>query len=352
MAMLRETPFVAVKVKCPICDIESTQRYLKMRMFQPDVVEEDSHVVTYKWELPEFSAIRPNYYHIWHCPSCHYCDEKEIFRGEDKSSTGKLELIREKMLIYSRMPNSLIVRLGQAVHFDKDVYTLDSALAAHLLAIYIQELLSPNMRQFPKLARFYLRTAWLYREKDTMAVPDADVPAGYSSFADFIASFRSEWSEIPLEEKTTLDIALARYQDILNHSSNTDVRFEINVMNIIIAIHRRCGRNAEALKAVRGAFTTATKARQISRQAIQKGVNAAQHQAILNYLAGVIDKMTTLAEELGEIVFKEELPRAKEAVMKMGPVDAQTVLDKLRELKFSDITCRRVSAMFSKQASK
>ncbi len=55
-------------------------------------------------------------------------------------------------------------------------------------------------------------------------------------------------------------------------------------------------------------------------------------------------------DELGDLVFKEELPAAKEAVMKMGPVDATTVTEKLRELKFSDITCRRVGKMFEKQA--
>ena len=144
--MATETPFVPVKVKCPFCETESVQRYIKSRMYQPDIVEEDSHVAVFKWENPEFSHVRPNFYHIWHCPNCHYCDEKETFRGED-SSKGKLELIKEKLLIHSRMPNSLIVRLGSAIDFSHDLYTIESAIIAHLLAIYEQELLSLNMRQ-------------------------------------------------------------------------------------------------------------------------------------------------------------------------------------------------------------
>ena len=347
--MIKETPYVPVKVKCPICETESVQRYIKARMFQNDVVEEDSHVASYKWENPEFATVRPNFYHIWHCPSCHFCDEKEIFRGEDKSG-GKLELLKEKLLIYSRMPNSLITRFGQAIDFSKDNYSVDSAIAAHLLAIYEQELLSPNMRQYGKLARFYLRTAWLYREKETLALPDDKAPANFATFKDFLDNFKAEWPAIPLDEPTALQVALERYQDILNHSSNADVRFEINVMNLIIAIHRRCGRNSEALKAVRGVFTSATKARQTARAAVQKGVNVSNNQAVLNFCGAVIDKATTLSEELGDLVFKEELPAAKEAVMKMGPVDATTVTEKLRELKFSDITCRRVGKMFEKQA--
>ncbi len=70
----------------------------------------------------------------------------------------------------------------------------------------------------------------------------------------------------------------------------------------------------------------------------------------LNFAAGTIEKAISLTEELGEVVFKEELPAAKEAILKMGPVDANTVTEKLRELKFSDITCRRLAKMFEKQA--
>jgi len=347
--MAKETPFVPVKVKCPFCEMESTQRYVKSRMFQPEIVEEDSHVAVYKWENPEFAQVRPNFYHIWHCPVCHFCDEKEVFRGEDNSG-GKLELIKEKLLIHSRMPNSLIARLGVAIDFSKDNYTVDSAIIAHLLAIYEQELLSLNMRQYNKLARFYLRLAWLYREKETLGFPEENIPAGFSTYKEFLESFRDEWPGIVTEEGPAIEIALARYQDILNHAVNVDVKYEINIMNLIVAMLRRNKRNAEALRMVRGMFTTATKARQVARAAVQKGVNAAQNQGVLNFCAGVIDKATTMAEELGEIVFKEELPAAKEAVMKMGPVDAQTVLEKLREMKFSDITCRRLAKMFENQA--
>jgi Uncharacterized protein conserved in bacteria len=331
--------------------MESTQRYIKSRMFQAEIIEEDTHVATYKWENPEFTQIRPNWYHIWYCPTCNFCDEKETFREEDKSG-GKLEMIKEKLLVHSRMPNSLIARLGAAVNFNKDAYSIDSAIIAHLLAIYEQELLSVNMRQYNKLARFYLRTAWLYREKDQLGLPEENVPDGFDSYKAFLESFREEWPGIITEEGPAIEVALARYQDVLNHSVNADVRYEINVMSLIVAMLRRNGRNAEALRTVRGIFSAGTKARQVARAAMQKGIDPARNQGVLNFAAGVIDKATTMAEELGDIVFKEELPAAKEAVTQMGPVDAKTVLDKLRELKFSDITARRVAKMFEKQASK
>lgn len=350
--MAKETPFVPVKVKCPLCTTESTQRYLKSRMFQPEVVEEDSHVAIYKWENPEFAPIRPNFYHIWHCPACHFCDEKETFRGEDKSSAGKLELIKEKLLIHSRMPNSLIARLGEAIDFSQDAYGVNSVIVAHLLAIHEQELLSVNMRQYSKLARFYLRTGWLFREKSTLGLEDPHIPPGYGSFTDFLESFRSEWVGIVTDETAALNVAMERYQDILNHSVNADPKFEINVMMLMISLLRRSNRNADALRMVRGVFNMATKSRQIARQALQKNINPPQNQALLNFAAGIIEKITVMSEELGEIVFKEELPLAREAVMKMGPVDAKTVVDKLREMKFSEVTCRRMGKIFEKQAGK
>ncbi|MDR1535402.1 MAG: DUF2225 domain-containing protein [Planctomycetota bacterium] len=347
--MARETPFVPVRVKCPFCEIDSIQRYIKSRMYQPDSVEEDTHVADYKWENPEFAHIRPNFYHIWHCPTCHFCDEKETFRGEDKSG-GKLELIKEKLLIHSRMPNSLIARMGSAIDFSQDEYSIESAILAHLLAIHEQELLSPNMRQHPKLARFYLRVAWLYREKTALNPPEKNIPAGFGSLAEFLESFRTEWPDLPAREEPALDTALIRYQDILNYSSGADPKYDINIMNLLIAILRRNNKNAEALKLVRSVFSAATKARQSARAAVQKGVNVSQNQNLLNFAAGAIEKATELSEKLGEIVFNEELPAAREAVMKMGPVDAKTVVDKLRELKFADITCRRLGKMFEKQA--
>ncbi len=349
--MAKDTPFVGVKVKCPFCAVESTQRYIKSRMYKEEGIEEDSHVSVYTWENPEFGEVRPNFYYIWHCPNCHYCDEKEIFRGEDNSG-GKLELIKEKLLIHSRMPNSIIANMGSNIHFDVDRYQVDSAILAHLLAIYAQELLSVNMRQYPKLARFYLRLAWLYREKSQLGLPDEKVPDKFETFEDYLESFQDTWPGIPLEETAAMTVALARYQDILNHASTGDVKYEINVMNLIIALLRRSGRNADALKMVRGVFGAATKARQTSRAAIQKGINVGANQNILNFAAGVIDKATELSEQLQDVVFKDELPAAKEAVMKMGPVDAKTVVDKLREMKFSEVTCRRMGKIFEKQAGK
>lgn len=349
--MAKDSPYIPVKVKCPFCEMESVQRYIKARMYQAEVVEEDTHVATYAWENPEFSQVRPNFYHIWHCPTCHFCDEKETFREEDKSG-GKLEMIKEKLLVHSRMPNSLIARMGAAIDFSKDAYSVDSAILAHMLAIYEQELLSVNLRQYNKLARFYLRLAWLFREKEQLALPEEKIPDGFENYHAFLESFRSEWPAITTEEKPALDQALTAYQEILNHATAGDVKYEINIMLLIVAMLRRNGRNAEALRNVRGIFSAATKARQTARAAMQKGIDPGRNQGLLNFAAGIIDKMTTMAEELGEVVFKEELPAAKAAVTKMGPVDAKTVLEKLREQKFSDITCRRISKMFEKQAAK
>jgi len=206
------------------------------------------------------------------------------------------------------------------------------------------------MRQLPKLARFHLRLAWLYRERDGLGLPPADPPKDFATFDDFLQSLAKEWPSIPVGEQSTLKASLARYQDLLNRSSGQDIRYEVNVMQLVCTLQRRMGDDGEALKTVRALFSLGARGRQNARDAVQKNVNAGENQSIANFCQGVIDRASTLSEELSEIVFKKELPLAKEEVIKLGLTDPQAVLEKLRELKFADVTSRRVSAMFAKAA--
>ena len=70
----KKSPFVTVKVVCPVCQKESPQRYIKSKIYQPVEIENDHHVLSYKWTDEEFGDIRPENYYIWHCPHCHFSD--------------------------------------------------------------------------------------------------------------------------------------------------------------------------------------------------------------------------------------------------------------------------------------
>ena len=349
--------FVFVPVKCPICSRDSRQRYVKSKLYTPKEVEGDQHVVSYTWESPQYEGIRPAFYHIWHCPHCHFCDEKEVFRGEDACG-GKLEMIREKILIATKAPRSLVNRLGRVIEVTDEQLPLETALCIHLLGIHLQELLSTNMRQYGKLARLYLRTAWLYREKQAWNLPERQVPAGFASYGGFLESLRTEWPEIPLAEEKAIEIAIASYQHELEHSKRIDdIRFELNTLFLLADLQQRRGHLEEALTCVRHIFQQATRRRQNARQALDTAVSqgkGTQQQieslrSLVSWLTNAIERDTTLAEGLNNRIFEQEYPRAREAVLQLGAVTADEVSKRLHELKYHEITCRRITAMFGQK---
>lgn len=348
--MAKETPFVPAQVKCPVCQQGSTQIYLKGKMVQPLEVEADQHVLTYKWDNPEFIPIRPNFYHIWRCPGCQFCDEKETFRGEDTSG-GRLEMLKEKILILSKLPRSILNRLGAAVRYPGEPPILvESAINAHLLAIHIQEILSPTLRMTAKIARFTLRLAWLYRERATMDLPSDPPPAGFDSHEAFWQSFAGEWTTIPLDENQALDAAVGAYESDMNTRRTDDPKFSVNVQNLLSNLLERRGDYAGSLRYTRSVFTAAAKARNGAKAAAQRGAQPEKMNALANWMNNAVEKASERVEYLQDLVFKEEFPKAKEAVVGFGKVTAEQAVEKLRELKFSEITCRRMGQMIEKSA--
>jgi hypothetical protein len=354
----RNDAFVHIATKCPLCQRDSRHRYVKSKLYKPLEMESDQHVRTYRWETPQHEAIRPNFYHIWHCPFCHFCDEKEVFRDEDDSG-GKLELIREKLLISSRAPNSIFMRLGDVIDLRQEVVTLDSALAAHLLAIHVQEMLSTNNRQYPKLGRFYLRTAWLYREgRELKDVPRDPPPEGFDDWSAFLESLQDEWPEIPLTEDAAMDQAIRAFNFDLERSGAThEIRHEVGVMFLLADLSERRDKLDDALRYVRHIFQAATRKRQVTRGALDRGAARKEASAqkiesmrsLITWLNNAIERATTLSERLNQIIFEREYPRAREIVLAMEEPSVQAILQRLREEGFHEYTARRIAALYSKR---
>ena len=351
--MPMETPFINVPVPCPVCAVESTHRYLKLKMFKPGVVEDDQHVVDYVWENQEFAAVRPNFYHIWHCPHCHFCDEKEVFRGEDASG-GRLEMLREKVLLLSRVKDTLLMRMGVGIGYpaEPDI-VVEWAICAHLLAIHVQELLSPSLRMTAKIARFSLRLAWLYRERAMLAAPPPIPPKGFESHEEFLASLRSEWPKMPMDENEALDAAIIAYETDLSNRRTDDPKFEINVQNLLSVLFERKGDMAGAIRYTRAVFTGAAKTRNGAKAAAQRGgANSDKMNALANWMNLAVEKAVERSEKLQEIVFQAEFPRAREVLAAMGKISPEQAAAKLREGGFSETTIRRVTQMLEKAAKK
>jgi uncharacterized protein (DUF2225 family) len=123
---------------CVICGAEFTVTKVRSRL---SMVKQDSDFCTY------YSEINPNYYAIWVCPHCGYAAQDTYFEEEPKSAAA--------------IKNFLATRKVNVNYAGERTWS--QALATYKLAIFFAEMAGvlPS-----RLGGLYLKTAWLYREKE------------------------------------------------------------------------------------------------------------------------------------------------------------------------------------------
>jgi hypothetical protein len=136
----------------------------RQRIFMPDGMDSDQHITGYKWLDEDVERLHPPYYFLTHCPECHYTDSVEEFA---KPASNPFNQLTIKAYRRNGASSVLIHLLGQCVKQENIDY--ESALNLHYLAIAICLLPSEDSHDSLKLARLYLRLAWLYREGDMRA---------------------------------------------------------------------------------------------------------------------------------------------------------------------------------------
>jgi len=132
-------------------------------MYTEEEREADQHVVRYRWLRSDLPQVHPPFYALACCPKCGYTDFKEDFFDPAKAREGRASLLAPRLKTELARRGSAVaaLRLGHRPG------TLDfsAALRLHLLAIITQELMPEERRDHLRLARLYLRAAWLYREQ-------------------------------------------------------------------------------------------------------------------------------------------------------------------------------------------
>lgn len=154
-------PFIDQALPCPVCGRTEAHRDIRAQAYVEEAWDSDHRVSRYRWLNPAFAGIHPPLYAVWHCPACLYTDLKEAFQRPPGRPD---RFVRLRMVFLRRLRDQdpALFLLG-SVLATKD-RTFETALAAHHLAIYIQEMPPEGEQDQHKLARLYLRTAWLYRE--------------------------------------------------------------------------------------------------------------------------------------------------------------------------------------------
>lgn len=353
---VKKTPYISVKVICPICEKETRQRYIKSKFYQPLEIEKDHHVINYKWVDEQYNNIRPENYYIWFCPECCFADENDVFRGKiDTLWKGRLEFIADKIIKESKKSEGFMASVSRVIDCTKEVVCTEQAILTHLLACYIQEsFLTKNNRMPHKASRFYLRLAWLFRERESFGADKSYVPDQYLSFEDFLNYLRTLWPEMPCSEKEALVMAQSYYVDLLNQSGkDDDIKKEITLMFLLLDLNRRVGDLDGAYGYVRSVFTLAMKKRQATKTMLDKGVHSGQlsaqmieqMQGLITWLTNAIEDASSEGDAVNEEIFWAEYTSAREQALECSPMVPGKVVEVLREKEFHEITCRKVANM-------
>ncbi len=157
----KKTPFITVTVTCPICAGQFPSYKFKAGLYAVLDKETDQHPKSYKWTDPEFSSINPLHYSMWRCPKCFFTDFSENF---EKKTDSKILAMRK---LYKPAEILAIPFMSEILRYtDINIPSFETTVNLYLTAAFINEIPTrPEDKSYFKLARIYLRIAWLYREK-------------------------------------------------------------------------------------------------------------------------------------------------------------------------------------------
>ena len=156
-----QTPFLVRPTECPNCKVKSSQRLIRKRAVLPIQKESDQHVTEYKWSSPKIQQVHPAFYFLHYCEKCHYTDTIEDFAEPDGNEYSRWTLKCHADALRTQ-DKAIDLIVSQINYEDID---FDSAIRIHYLATYIQLLSPSDVLDNYKIARLFLRIAWLYREQ-------------------------------------------------------------------------------------------------------------------------------------------------------------------------------------------
>lgn len=154
------SPFIYKTLVCPVCNEENEHPHFRLRMYMEGERESDGHVLEYKWLAEKATPVHPPYYYLFYCPRCCFADVTNDFsRPGDNEHTPLVHRAFKRALDRER---SVIELLSSHIRYES--ISFETALLLHYLGAFIQLLASQNELDNLKLARLFLRIAWLYRE--------------------------------------------------------------------------------------------------------------------------------------------------------------------------------------------
>jgi uncharacterized protein (DUF2225 family) len=223
------SPFVKKEVACPNCGEVHEQRFFKQRQFVPEAVEDDQHVLSYKWLSETTRPVHPPWYIFYFCPHCYFTDQAEDFISPPTEAFNLMKAFRSR----SDADDRILQFLGGPVMYE-DI-NFHTALNLHYLALYIQLMVRSDFQDAYKIGRIFLRIAWLFREEGGS---EGEKPKSFreDNRGRFIRSvktaesalfeFKSKWSRLVDNANTYFD------DDDADRKKPATTAFEKNAANI------------------------------------------------------------------------------------------------------------------------
>tara|TARA_B100000686_G_C16765252_1_gene961339 strand:+ start:69 stop:1832 length:1764 start_codon:yes stop_codon:yes gene_type:complete len=182
------------EITCAFCATKNQFYRFKRDMVRPVKTEGDGHPLSWKWAKSGFEKIDPKQFFLSVCNNCGYTgeiDDAGFRKSGDAPEMYKKDFSSEAVMAFVRgsstgkgIAQSLINSVNSEAPFG-------SAVSKFHLAVYSHTL---RNRIIPgSIARYYLRLAWLFRDKNIFY---ADEPI--ENFVESLNKLRARWKhELP-----------------------------------------------------------------------------------------------------------------------------------------------------------
>jgi uncharacterized protein (DUF2225 family) len=171
--MPSESPFLILKIECPICKTINECEMIKVGAYTEGGRDTDFCPTEINWRFSRYQAYNPLVYFTTMCGNCYYTremtNEYKDWKNDNTFRTYRLKAIKDKHLEHLSTADSVVKQMGAKV--DTTRYPNESAILKLLLAIYDEQLFEHH--SCLDLGRFYLRVGWVFRQSSKGENPHA-----------------------------------------------------------------------------------------------------------------------------------------------------------------------------------
>jgi hypothetical protein len=171
--MPSESPFLLLKIECPICKTINEFELIKVGAYTEGGRDTDFCPTEITWRFPRYQGYNPLLYFTAMCTNCYYTRELtndyKDWKNDNAFRTYRLKAIKDKHLEALSTAESAVKQMGAKSDIAR--YPNESAILKLLLSVYDEQLFEHHSRL--DLGRFYLRVAWVFRQMNQGENPHA-----------------------------------------------------------------------------------------------------------------------------------------------------------------------------------